>query len=256
MADDIPHDGAPPEMEFDFKAEPEPLPLGVRPFDPARYHPRIHILLVRSIRHFTDFSTDAPADLLLREPDFHLSVVAVEGQVWGVTARDWYDELLAGVRDIVDKAGFSLFCSGLTRVIASCPLLGALVERCWDTTNSLHLSTTGEMTMPPYDFIMITGLGVGGDPVPLDFDTGKWEAAWIELLGAYPPLFRTTMVRYSWFELQFRGTKSETEEEIEQYAWGFLMFLISTTLFTNRANTVRLYLLSALVVLPRVSFYD
>ncbi|KAL7253962.1 hypothetical protein ACSBR1_008329 [Camellia fascicularis] len=61
---------------------------------------------------------------------------------YGVTiARDWYDELPAGVRDIVNEASFGLFCSGLTQVTASSPLLGALVERWWDTTNSFHFST-------------------------------------------------------------------------------------------------------------------
>ncbi|KAL7248835.1 hypothetical protein ACSBR1_011085 [Camellia fascicularis] len=112
------------------------------------------------------------------------------------------------------------------------------------------------MTMTPYDFSMITGLGVGGDLIPLDLDMGEREAAWIELLGAHPPLFRTAQVRYSWFEEWFRGTVSETVEEIEHYARGFLMFHFGTTLFANRANTIGLYLLSALVVLPRVSFCD
>lgn len=46
------------------------------------------------------------------------------------------------------------------------------------------------------------------------------------------------------------------QEEVEQYVRGFLMFLLSTTLFANRWNTVGLYLLSALVTLPWVRFYD
>ncbi|GMP81200.1 hypothetical protein CsSME_00035990 [Camellia sinensis var. sinensis] len=185
MEADIPHDGAPLEAEFeaefDSKVEPEPLPLGVRPFDLARYHPRTHILLAGGIRHFIDFSTNTPADLLLREPDSHLLAVVVEGDshayrgYGATTARDWYDELPAGVRDIVDEAGFGLFCFGLTRVIVSYPLLGALVEKWWDTTNSLYLSIAGEMTMTPYNFAMITGLGVGGDPIPLNPDMGEWE---------------------------------------------------------------------------------
>ncbi|KAL7228759.1 hypothetical protein ACSBR2_007453 [Camellia fascicularis] len=63
------------------------------------------------------------------------------------------------------------------RVIASCPFLGALVKRWWDTTNSFHFCTTGKMTMSPYDFAMITCLGVGDDPIPFDSDMGEWEAA-------------------------------------------------------------------------------
>ncbi|GMQ08916.1 hypothetical protein CsSME_00052452 [Camellia sinensis var. sinensis] len=48
----------------------------------------------------------------------------------------------------------------------------------------------------------------------------------------------------------------ETPEEVEQYTRGFLMFLFGTTLFSDRGNTVGLYLLSALVDLTRVSQYD
>ncbi|GMP99157.1 hypothetical protein CsSME_00046744 [Camellia sinensis var. sinensis] len=63
------------------------------------------------------------------------------------------------------------------------------------------------------------------------------------------------MVRYSWFAEQFRGTKPETPKETNHYARGFLMFLFSTTLFANRANTVGLYLLSALVDLSQLWVY-
>ncbi|KAL7166306.1 hypothetical protein ACSBR2_037060 [Camellia fascicularis] len=55
------------------------------------------------------------------------------------------------------------------------------------------------MTMTPYDFAMITSLEVGGNPIPFDADMGEWEATWVELLGARPPLYRIAMVRYSWF---------------------------------------------------------
>ncbi|KAL7224108.1 hypothetical protein ACSBR1_025546 [Camellia fascicularis] len=234
MVDEVPHNGAPPEVplvvpsmpevkepiadleaEFEPEVEPEPLPLKVRPFDPARYHPQTHILPTSGgIKYFIEFARSAPEDLLLRKPDSHLSAITVE-----------YDKLPAGVRDIIDEAGFGLFCSCLTQVTASYPLLGALVEKWWDTTNSFHFSTAGEMTMTPYDFAMITGLDVGGDPIPIDTDMEEWEATWFELLGAYPPIYWTEMVRYTWFAERFRGTKPETIEEIEQYARGFLMFV-------------------------------
>ncbi|GMP56177.1 hypothetical protein CsSME_00020756 [Camellia sinensis var. sinensis] len=45
------------------------------------------------------------------------------------------------------------------------------------------------------------------------------------------------MVRYTWFAERFKGTKPETAEETE---W----------------NTIGLYLLSALVTLPHVRFYN
>ncbi|GMP65731.1 hypothetical protein CsSME_00026409 [Camellia sinensis var. sinensis] len=115
MADDIPHDGGSLGMEGD--PEHVPLPPRVRPFDPETYHP---------------------------EGDSH----SIRG--YGATsAREWYMDLPIGVRQIVDEAGFGLFCIGLSRLI-----------RWRDTTNSFHFSTIGDMTMTPYDFAMLTGIEV------------------------------------------------------------------------------------------------
>ncbi|GMP58293.1 hypothetical protein CsSME_00022009 [Camellia sinensis var. sinensis] len=145
MADDIPQGGTPPDHEMDPGVEL--LPLSVRPFDPATYRPAIH-------------------------GDSH----TIRG--YGNTgARDWYAELPDAVRRIVDQAGFGAFCRGLSRLTTCRPLLAALVERWWDTTDSFHLSATGDMTMTPYDFSMLTGIGVGGDPIPFDTDMDEWTAA-------------------------------------------------------------------------------
>ncbi|XP_028099675.1 protein MAIN-LIKE 2-like [Camellia sinensis] len=46
------------------------------------------------------------------------------------------------------------------------------------------------------------------------------------------------------------------QEEAERYARGFLMFLLGTTLFADRANTVPLCLLSALVDVTQILRYD
>lgn len=45
-------------------------------------------------------------------------------------------------------------------------------------------------------------------------------------------------------------------EEVDQYARGFIMFLFGTTLFADRANTVPLCLLSALVDVRQIRHYD
>ena len=79
-------------------------------------------------------------------------------------------ELPDTVRHIIDQAGFGTFYRGLSRFTASRPLLAALVERWWDTTDSFHFSATGGMTMPPFAFSMLTSIGVGGDPIPFDTD--------------------------------------------------------------------------------------
>lgn len=99
----------------------------------------------------------------------------------------------------MDETDFGLFCSSLTWVITSHPLLGTLVERWWDTTNFFHFSTTREMMMTLYGFTMIIDLDIGGDPIPLDLDMGEWVAVWAELLGACPPIYQTGMVGYTWF---------------------------------------------------------
>ncbi|KAL7193388.1 hypothetical protein ACSBR2_025073 [Camellia fascicularis] len=170
-------------------------------------------------------------------------------------ARVWYAELPEAVRDLVDLAGFGAFCRGLSHCPSSRTLLAALAERWWDTTNSFHFSAAGDMTMTPLDFAVLTGLDVGGGPIPYDEDMGQWEAAWIHLLGACPPVDRASgRVRYTWFASRFRRPEMEPEspEQVEQYTRGFLMFLFGTTLFADRGNTVELYLLSALVDLSQV----
>ncbi|KAL7191340.1 hypothetical protein ACSBR2_023422 [Camellia fascicularis] len=64
------------------------------------------------------------------------------------------------------------------------------------------------------------------------------------------------MVRYSWFYDHFSKSQPATTDEVAQYTSSFLMYLLGTTLFANRENTVGLYLLEALVHLPQVTEYD
>ncbi|XP_028071389.1 protein MAINTENANCE OF MERISTEMS-like [Camellia sinensis] len=113
------------------------------------------------------------------------------------------------------------------------------------------------MTLTPCDFSMLTGLRVRvGGPIPFDLDMAQWRAAQLQLLGAIPDINRQGMVRYSWFYDHFIDIQPATVDEIAQYARGFLMYLLSTTLFANRENTVGIYLLGALVHLPRLAEYD
>ncbi|GMP37377.1 hypothetical protein CsSME_00009087 [Camellia sinensis var. sinensis] len=201
MADDISRGGTPPDHEMDPGVEV--LPLSERPFDPATYRPAIHVLPPDGLRQFWSFERHVPPELLLREPTSHLSFGASEGDShtirgYGNTgARDWYAELPDAVRRIVDQAGFGAFCRGLSRLTTCRPLFAALVERWWDTTDSFYFSAAGDMTMTPYDFSMLTGIEVGGDPIPLDTDMDEWTAAQIYLLGEVPPLARPGYVRYS-----------------------------------------------------------
>ncbi|KAF5932183.1 hypothetical protein HYC85_028354 [Camellia sinensis] len=266
MADDIPQGGTPPNHEMD--PEVELLPLSERLFDLATYRPAIHVLSPDGLRQFRSFERHVPPELLLHEPTSHLSFGASEGDshtirgYGNICAREWHGELPDAVRRIVDQAGFGAFCRGLSRLTTCRPLLAALVERWWDTTDSFHLSAAGDMTMTPYDFSMLTGIGVGGDLIPFDIDMDEWTAAQVYLLGEAPPLARPGFVRYSWFEVQFRvqptlvDAAPMTPEAVERYARGFLMFLFGTTIFADRANTVPLCLLSALVDVRDILHYD
>lgn len=94
-----------------------------------------------------------------------------------IVARDWYHKLPGAVRDIVDEADFGIFCRGLSRLTTCRPLLAALAERWWDTTDSFHFSVAGDMTMTPYDFSMLTGIGVGAIRSP---------STWIWMSGTLP----------------------------------------------------------------------
>ena len=76
MAGQFPHGGGAPGAE----GEPDimSLPPRVRPFIPERYDPPVHVLPRAGFHHFTEFDERAPGDLLLREPEYHLSHEARE----------------------------------------------------------------------------------------------------------------------------------------------------------------------------------
>ncbi|XP_028079840.1 protein MAIN-LIKE 2-like [Camellia sinensis] len=165
----------------------------------------------------------------------------------------WYKRLPMEVRVLVDTAGFGPFCSGLIQMRVESLLYRALVERWWDTTDLFHFSLIGEMTLTPYDFMMLTGLRVGvGGLIACDLDIMQWRAAHPQLLGVIPD---ATSHGYSWFFEYFSDFQPTTLDEVAQYTYSFLMYLHGTTLFTNRKNTVGLFL-GALVYLPYVAEYN
>ncbi|GMP22469.1 hypothetical protein CsSME_00000483 [Camellia sinensis var. sinensis] len=77
MAGTSSHGGGFPGAGDDF--DPMTLPPRTRPFIPGRYRPPAHVLPRAVFRHFTSFDERAPVDLLLREPEQHLSHEAREG---------------------------------------------------------------------------------------------------------------------------------------------------------------------------------
>ncbi|GMP67539.1 hypothetical protein CsSME_00027487 [Camellia sinensis var. sinensis] len=118
MADDVPHDGASPEMEVD--PEFEPLPLSDRPVDPATYHPEIHVLPPDSICQFTEFAQAGVTFIPWRLQGIHCIGDSRTIRGYGTTsAREWYMELPDDVHHIINEASFSSFCMRLSHLIAS-----------------------------------------------------------------------------------------------------------------------------------------
>lgn len=156
------------------------------------------------------------------------------------------------VRTLVDKAELGAFYLGITSLQADRSIFGTLVERWWDTTNSFHFWSAKDMTVTSYDFSIVTGLSVGGDLIPFNLDLSRWPTAQMFLLGVVLSFTRHGMIRYNWLLQHFHGLELVTLEEVAQYARGFLLYVLGTTLFANRDNTIGLYLLSNMVELERV----
>ncbi|KAL7194986.1 hypothetical protein ACSBR1_035241 [Camellia fascicularis] len=135
-------------------------PLIDRPFDAATYRPRTHVPLPGGILRFEGLIPGMEEDILLREPIEHLST----------------DASTPG--GLVDTDPYPTPGAGLIQMKAESLLYGALVEKWWDTTDSFHFSSIGELTLTPYNFLMLTGLRVGvSSPIPYDPDMTQWRAA-------------------------------------------------------------------------------
>lgn len=75
--------------------------------------------------------------------------------------------------------------------------LTALTERWWDTTNTFHFGF-GEATLTPLDFAAITGIRVGGNPIPFDMGLYKKHDTLVYFLGRVPDdINNTGTVKYS-----------------------------------------------------------
>ncbi|KAI8546925.1 hypothetical protein RHMOL_Rhmol07G0157300 [Rhododendron molle] len=164
------------------------------------------------------------------------------------------DEEAGGVmapRKIVRQADFGEFVGVLAKGVCNDrPVVRALAERWWDTTNTLHFSF-GKLTVTPLDFAAITGLRVGGDHLSFDAheaaafnDAGYLseaeadDAKYAQLLGFWTERLLTDRV------------------EEEQMARCFLLYLLGASLFPNRRNRVHLSLLPASRDVGEIARFD
>ncbi|KAI8560122.1 hypothetical protein RHMOL_Rhmol04G0231400 [Rhododendron molle] len=164
-----------------------------------------------------------------------------------------YEGLPQRVRELVDATGFEEFIRTLTRSRIDHAVLVALAERWRDTTNTFHLPI-GEITVTPADVVAITGLRVGGEPIPFDSGIQDDQVALDWFLGDSPKI-EEGMARYEQF-MKYLKKKVTTEQEAERMARAYLLYLFGATLYPNRCSRVHLSYLPALRDLSTASRFD
>ena len=161
--------------------------------------------------------------------------------------------LPGAVREVIEGMGFMAFIRLLVPTRADRRLLRALIERWWDTTNTFHLRFA-EMTVTPLDFSAITGLRVGGEPVPFDSGLYRDSAAVRHFLGREigdgESMVRCDHLPALW------DHEPESPTEVAQMARAYLLYLFGVSLFPNRRSEVHLGWLPALADLSRVASLD
>ncbi|XP_058202936.1 protein MAIN-LIKE 1-like [Rhododendron vialii] len=171
-----------------------------------------------------------------------------------VQSLEFYRELPSVVQGLVDAAGFGTFVQVLTTPIRNNhALLTALVERWWDTTNTFHLPH-GEMTIMPLDFAAITGLRVGDDPIPFDMGLANDDVALQWFLG-FVPRVENGSIMYASLRRRWNHDPA-SDEEAEQMAKAYLLYLFCASLFLNRHSRVHVSFLPALQHLQTIGCFD
>lgn len=171
------------------------------------------------------------------------------------SAKDFYDKLPERAKQLVDETGFAGFVKLLGRTSNDRVQLTALAERWRDTTNTLHLRF-GEVTLTPLDFAAITGLRVGGVPIPFDMSLHEDPAALTYFLGRVPQMNDKGMVRYQWLFDNFVEHRCTTENDFKHVARAFLLYLFGVALFPNKDCRVHLHYLAAMKDFSVIKDYD
>ncbi|KAI8551106.1 hypothetical protein RHMOL_Rhmol06G0159300 [Rhododendron molle] len=229
-------------------------------YDEATYVPFQHVVVPSLFDPYTPRRPTYDEALVLKDPQQHLSLrrdEAISLSCYGGSAAvpTFWERLPGAVQGIVRQAGFGEFVGVLARGVCNDrPVVRALAERWWDTTNTFHFSF-GELTVTPLDFAAITGLRVGGDPIPFDIATGRQAAFQREMLG-YELKAEADDAKYAQL-LGFWTERLPTDRvEEEQMARCFLLYLLGASLFPNRRNRVHLSLLPALRDVGEIARFD
>ncbi|KAI8524807.1 hypothetical protein RHMOL_Rhmol13G0178500 [Rhododendron molle] len=229
-------------------------------FSAEAYVPQTpHLFVPSGFAAYLPKRTEYDNELVLRDPEVHiantwreqdrgisvaLEVRVVFGAVRGLTAEG---ERIGGC------SRFGEFIRNLTPSKNDHAVLVALAERWRDTTNTFHLPLE-EMTVTPTNFATITGLRVEGEPIPFDSGIQNDRAALEWFLGDVPKI-EEGMVRYKQFT-RYLKRKVTTEQEEEQMARAYLLYLFGATLYPGRRSKLHLTYLPALRDLRTASCFD
>ncbi|CDP20769.1 unnamed protein product [Coffea canephora] len=170
---------------------------------------------------------------------------------------EWWKRLPRKVAAKVVSVGLGDFLSHLPVADRDRKLPVALAERWWDSTNSFHLPF-GEMTLTPLDFTCITGVAVGGLPIPWDYNVRENTNYINEQLGWVPAFASAGAIRVTDI-LSFYKDKAIDENDDVQLAHltrVFFLYMLGCTLLSNTAKTIHLCCLPALEDVDRIGDYN
>nr|XP_027083653.1 protein MAIN-LIKE 2-like [Coffea arabica] len=170
---------------------------------------------------------------------------------------EWWKRLPRKVAAKVVTAGFGDFLSHLPVADRDRKLPVALAERWWDSTNSFHLPF-GEMTLTPLDFTCITGVAVGGLPIPWDYNVRENANYINDQLGWVPAFASAGAIRVTDI-LSFYKDKAIDENDDVQLAHltrAFFLYMLGRTLLSNTAETIHLCCLPALEDVDHIGDYN
>ncbi|KAI8524754.1 hypothetical protein RHMOL_Rhmol13G0173600 [Rhododendron molle] len=165
----------------------------------------------------------------------------------------YFRELPRRVRELVEETGFGPFIQLLTAVRVERVVMTALAERWWNTTNTFHFRF-GEMTVTPLDLAAITGLRVGGEPIPFDPSIDLDDAALEWFLGRVPR-HSGGVAEYGQFR-KYWDHEPADDTKAAQMARAYLLYLFRASLFPLRRSRVHLSYLAGLVDLRQAGRFD
>ena len=114
------------------------------------------------------------------------------------------------IRKVINDASFKTFFQALwnydTTKYKDLQLNMALSRQFWDSTYTFHFSGIGEVMLVPYDFLVITGLKLGGERIEGHDTISPAEVK--DYLGVNPPRVSGNNVSLMWLYSNIEKCKS------------------------------------------------